>query len=389
MRKLTRKLWSRIRPLRVRALLSSRPLVLLQSDDWGRVGVRDKQGYELLRASGVKLGEQPYDFYTLETAQDVIALRDLLKRHRDSTGRSPCLVMNFVMANLDFAKMAGEPAGNQVCLLPLTAGLPGKWSRAGLFEAYQQGITDFVFYPALHGLTHFCWHAVEEELARNGERAALLRTFWKAETPYIHWRMPWVGFEYASPGPPRARFLPAETQTVLIRRAVDTFAALFSRPPVSACAPGYRANRDTRAAWSRCGVRVAQNGVGAALPPHMDECEILNLYRTIDFEPSQRELPVEEYLRSVEDSFARGVPAVISVHAINFHSSLKDFRGPTLKTLDLFLSALESRHSDLLYVHDGDLYEIMTQGRFIGENGPVSVTIKQSNSPRLRVAGAG
>ena len=69
----------------VRGLFSPRPLVLLQSDDWGRVGVRDKEGLELLQASGMTLGERPYDFYTLETAEDVIALRDLLSRHRDST----------------------------------------------------------------------------------------------------------------------------------------------------------------------------------------------------------------------------------------------------------------------------------------------------------------
>ena len=58
----------------VRTLSFSRPLVLLQSDDWGRVGVRDREGYEQLRASGVPLGENPYDYYSLETAEDVIAV---------------------------------------------------------------------------------------------------------------------------------------------------------------------------------------------------------------------------------------------------------------------------------------------------------------------------
>ncbi len=390
---LIRKSWGRVRSSQVRGLLSNRPLVVLQSDDWGRVGVRDQEGYEILRASGISLGEQPYDFYTLETAEDVIALRDLLKRHRDSTGRPACLVMNFVTANLNFGEMdvaskaAGEN-GSPISLRPLTAGLPGKWSRPGLFEAYRQGMTDGVFHPALHGLTHFCWQAVDAELANRGPRALLLRTFWKAETPYIHWRMPWVGFEYAAPGLRRERFLAAETQAALIQRAAETFAQLFFRAPISACAPGYRANEDTRASWFRCGVRVVQNGPDQAMPPHMDESGMLSVYRTVEFEPSQRELPVEEYLRFAEDSFARGWPVVISVHAINFHSTLKDFRGPTLRTLDLLLSALEARHSDLLYVHDGDLYEIMTQGRFTGERGPVSVTITQSDRLGSRFAGA-
>src|SRR6202163_4182958 len=85
-----------------------RPLVLLQSDDWGRVGVRDKEGYELLRAAGIRLGEHPYDLYTLETAEDVNATRELLRKHRDSTGRPACMAMNFVMNNLDFDKISRD-----------------------------------------------------------------------------------------------------------------------------------------------------------------------------------------------------------------------------------------------------------------------------------------
>src|SRR6266478_10207475 len=121
-----RRLLGREPAVPAKRLSFSRPLVLLQSDDWGRVGVRDREGYEQLRASGIRLGENPYDFYTLETAEDVIAISDLLKRHRDGTGRRACLVMNFILANLNFAKM-GEGKFRELQLLPLTRGLPGHW----------------------------------------------------------------------------------------------------------------------------------------------------------------------------------------------------------------------------------------------------------------------
>jgi hypothetical protein len=373
------KLWRRKQTPPVRGFSFSRPLVLLQSDDWGRVGVRDCEGYEQLRASGIRLGEHPYDFYTLETADDVIALRDMLKRHRDSTGRAACLVMNFVLANLDFQKMLAND-WQRVHLLPLTEGLPGKWKRPGLFEAYRLGITEGVFYPALHGLTHFCRSAVEHALSKRGERAALLQALWKAETPFIHWRTPWVGYEYCNPEKPHAGFLSAEAQTELIRKAANVFKKFFSTPPLSACAPGYRANKDTSLAWSQCGVRVAQNGSGAPLPPYIGECEILNLHRTIDFEPSQRELSIEKYVQLAEQCFAQGIPGIVSVHAINFHSSLNDFRGPTLQVLDGFLSALEAKYPNLLYVHDSDLYDIATRGRFKTTHGSVSVEVKMQDA---------
>jgi hypothetical protein len=357
-----------------------RPLVLLQSDDWGRVGVRDQEGYEQLRASGIRLGENAYDFYTLEKADDVIAVRDLLRRHRDSTGRSACLVMNFLLANLDFPKLPGMVS--DIPLLPLTKGLPGSWRRPGLFEAYRQGIVDDVFYPALHGLTHFCSLAAERAISKNGERAELLRTLWRAETPYIYWRMPWIGYEYNNPEKPHAGFLGVEPQRKLIQKATDIFTSFFSVGPVSACAPGYRADHNTRAAWSACGVQVTQNGSGTPLNPQMDEHGVLNLYRTIDIEPSHRDLPIDKYMQLAAGCFARGMPAIISVHSINFHSSLQDFRSPTLQTIDLFLSALEAKYPNLLYVHDGNLLDIVQRGRFRGPHGQVSVRVKQNFASR-------
>ena len=360
-----------------------RPLVVLQSDDWGRVGVCDQVGYEHLRSEGIALGQHPYDSYTLEAAEDVIAVRDLMSRHRDCTGRAACVAMNFVVSNVDFAKTL-EDHCRRIHLQPLSRGLPQGWNRPGLLEAYRQGIADGVFYPALHGVTHFCRSAVEDALSSNAERAALLRKFWAARTPYIHWRMPWVGYEYYNPG--NSQFIPALQQQNLIRDGIEGFANLFSSFPRSACAPGYRANGDTHKAWSEQGIRVAQNGSGAPLPPFIDEWGILNLQRTVDFEPSQRDLPVEKYLELAGNCFARGAPVVVSVHAINFHSSLRNFRDPTIQALHQLLSALESKYPDLLYVHDEDVYQIVTSGKYQSTQGTVTVNVKQAGS--MATAGA-
>ena len=363
-----------------------RPLVLLQSDDWGRVGVRDHQGWEELHANGVNLGESPYDFYSLETADDVLALRDVLARHRDSTGRSACVVMNFLLANLDFPRMA-ECGSKEILLKLLTEGLPGRWQRPGLLEAYRTGIADGIFYPALHGLTHFCCQAVARELGDGGTRGDLLRTLWKAETPYIYWRMPWIGYEYYDPQ--KSQFLSGEKQAQLIREATACFREFLGVAPVSACAPGYRANRDTHHAWAACGVKVAQNGSGTPALPHMDSCGMLNLYRTIDFEPAHRPLPVDHYLQLAANAFAAGAPLIISSHSINFHSSLKDFRCSTLKALDQLLTALEANYPDLLYVHDGDLYEMVTRGRLAGPDRTVSIDVRKNENAEVSAAFGG
>ena len=129
-----RRMWERATTRSTQpALRFDRPLLLFQSDDWGRVGVRDREGWEQLRAAGLALGEAPYDFYSLETASDLDRLRAVLKKHADSSGRHPSIVMNFITANVDFDRCAAS-AAKEIPLLPLSRGLPDRWQRPHLFE---------------------------------------------------------------------------------------------------------------------------------------------------------------------------------------------------------------------------------------------------------------
>jgi len=368
------------KPATLPALRFDRPLVLFQSDDWGRAGVRDREGWEELQSAGLNLGEKPYDFYTLETAEDLRALADVLRKHRDSTGRRPSLVMNFIMANVDFDR-TDNPGQKQIALRPLIEGWPGKWRRPGLLEAYQQGIRQRLFYPALHGLTHFCERAVARELAAGGERSELVRKLWRTQTPYIHWRMPWIGYEYWDPEMrPARRFLSATEQRAAITRAARIFRELFGAMPFSACAPGYRANADSRTAWFENGVRVAQNGPGGRKDPYLDGSGMLVTFRTVEMEPAIGRCPLEKLVTQVGECFATGVPAVISIHAINFHSTIQDFRTPTLQLMDEFLTAIEKKWPDLLYLHDADLFSLATEGSYAGDDGRVKVGVRVASA---------
>ena len=356
-----------------RGLRFDRPLLLFQSDDWGRVGVRDREGREELRAAGIELGESPYDFYSLETAEDVTALAELLKRHRDSVGRNPSMVMNFIMANVDFDRALAS-LGGEIPLVPISDGFPGKWRRPHLVDAYRRGIEDGVFYPALHGLTHFCAQAVSRELHAGGKREELLRQMWRAQTPYIYWRMPWIGYEYWDcEMEAEQRFLSPEKQRAAILRATEIYRAFFRMPPFSACAPGYRANDATRAAWFECGVRVAQNGPSAGAAPYLDAPGMLHTFRTVEMEPAMGAVNLEKVVDDAEACFRRGLPAVVSIHSINFHSSLRDFRSPTLILLHEFLTTLEKRWPRLLYANDADLFQIASEGFYYAQGSKVEV----------------
>jgi len=350
MRKLRR------RTLETPDFTSSRPLVLLHSDDWGRVGVRDKDGYDNLRSKGLRLGEHPCDLYSLETAKDVNNLCSLLSKHRDSDGRPPSLGMNFCLANLDFKEMR-EQRFDKLEFLPLANGLPGRWSRPGLIEAYRAGIEKHVFAPGLQGVTYFSKAAVELAMSKKGERSRLLRLLWEEDTPCIPWRMPWIGYEFWNPEAPGDGFVAEENQNLLIKHAGELFFALFGAHATSACAPGYRSDLATYQAWSEGGVRIVEHSPSEGLnKPKMDASGLLHLYRVLEIEPIRKDVEVEKYLRLADACFAQGIPLVLSVHSINFHSTLKDFRSATLAALDALLTALEAKFQNLLYVNNDDLY---------------------------------
>ena len=188
--------------------------------------------------------------------------------------------------------------------------------------------------------------------------------------------MPWIGYEYWDPEMRyKRRFLSADDQRAAIKRAAGIFRDLFNSGPFSACAPGYRANADTRMSWFENGVRVAQNGPGEQRGPYLDENGMLFTFRTVEMEPTLERCDLERLVSQTEGCFVVGLPAVISVHAINFHSTIQDFRTPTLKLMDEFLTVLEKKWPDLLYVDDADLFSIATEGSYAGENGRVNVGV--------------
>lgn len=369
-----RRVWRRIaRPESETGLRFDRPLLLFQSDDWGRVGVRDREGWQELQVAGVPLGETPYDFYSLETAEDLQQLSNVLKAHHDEVGHHPSIGMNFIMANVDFARYF-ESGGGEIPLVPLTQGLPGRWHRPGLLEAYRAGIAEGLFSPALHGLTHFCEQALKRELATIGERRELLTKMWQAETPYIYRRMPWIGFEYwDSELSSEDRFMALADQRVAIRRAAEIYQECFGSVPISACAPGYRANEDTRSAWFEVGVRVAQNGPEECRAPYLDNRGMLQTFRTVEMEPAMGGLNLDSLVEHAELCFRRGVPAIVSAHSVNFHSTLRDFRTATLRVLDDFLTRIEKRWPSILYLHDEDLLHIASEGYFLSNRKRVEV----------------
>jgi hypothetical protein len=107
----------------------------------------------------------------------------------------------------------------------------------------------------------------------------------------------------------------------------------------------------------------------------------------VELEPAvDAEFSVESSLRQAEACFARGIPAIVSMHSVNLHSTVKDFRSATLSALDHFFTALESRHPNLLYLHDEDLLALVSQGSYSTAHGTMQVNVVKKNFTKTEVA---
>jgi hypothetical protein len=130
-----------------------------------------------------------------------------------------------------------------------------------------------------------------------------------------------------------------------------------------------------------------QNGPGGLFPPHFDQRGILHLSRAWELEPAiDPAFSVEASLRWAAKCFERKIPAIVSVHSINFHSTVCDYRSRTLRSLDEFLTSLESKHVDLLYVHDEDLQELVSQGSYQGPRGRMQVNVTKRSFIKAQIA---
>lgn len=112
-----------------------RPIVVIESDDWGCLRTSSREAYDRLAALGYPMERSPYSLDALETDEDLDRLFEVLASVKDSRGRPACMTANMVTANPDFARIRAadfseyfyEPATATLARSPVR--LPGRARR--------------------------------------------------------------------------------------------------------------------------------------------------------------------------------------------------------------------------------------------------------------------
>lgn len=332
-----------------------RPVVLIQSDDWGRVGVPDAGALDSLQDAGVPVGNSAWDYYGAESEDDLARLGDTLSRHVDADGNPACMTANVVMANADLRRMIDDDFSG-FRFVSIKEGFPPPWEKFDLVAAYGKLMAKGVFYPALHGFTHFSAEMMLAGWHEKGEFGERVRSLIRRDIPYLASLTPEYNFALMLRHADGEKFAGEEEQRHWIEMGIRLFRDCFGFLPLSTCAPGYRANQATYRLWSESGIRVAQT---ASMGVAYEENGLFFIPRTVFFEPAlsaRRDDAVAMALEQAASAVKQGKMIVICSHSINYIERHLSRREESLASLDALLTGLLRMFPDLRFASDEKVF---------------------------------
>jgi hypothetical protein len=330
----------------------ARPVVIFQSDDWGLTGIPSPAGIERLKPLG--FGTSPWDRYGLETQEDLEALAKVLSKHRDLDGNPACFTANFILANADLRRMKEESFA-AFRTVPIHQGFPAPWQDS-LVDTYRDLVNKGLFYPGMHGYTHFGVEGFLAACRDPGEKGRLARALVEQDLAFSGSLTPEYHFALVQLHHGQEVFLDRDHQAPWVAEGIRLYKETFGRDPVSTCAPGYRCNDDTVDLWREQGLRVVQTSGGRELKPWNG---LLDISRNTNFEPLLHgPEAIELALAEAERAVKQGMPIVICSHSINYITRHNHHGEAGRAMLDQFLSRLLERFPNLAFLDDARLADI-------------------------------
>lgn len=371
--------------------------VVIESDDWGLCAwVPDEAAAQRLAhapAFRTPAGRR-YGRSTLERADEVRALHAVLRGIRGADGQTAVLQANTVMAAPDYARI--DPARAKPPLPTLAwPALPSRWARPGLADALAEAQADGTWWPELHGLHHLPERAWTRALARGtaDARAAF------AEQCCVCADVEGSG-EFAASEPLAERVRRLE-------QAVAAFTQRFGRGPGSFCPPDYRWDAALDAAATRLGLDTFQGMAERATPfgrlgralrarrrPALRGGRF-ELPARIAFEPLGRDAPdaplgVDDAHHRCRRAWARGTPAVLSTHRLNYAHLDAGFAAAGRRGLAMLLARLAE--DGAVFLVDVELRGLLAHGwsqRPLGADRVLVRCVASSTVPVEAPDGAG
>lgn len=312
------------------------PVLVFESDDWG---------------AG-----------PLEQAQALGALRQILKDHRDQSGRYPVMTLGLILSIADTEAMraATQSAYIRIALDHVRF--------ESVLTALCAGIDEGVFAPQLHGLEHYWPPAVIAAARTDVQVAGWLKTDGIALSEDLPSRLQSRWIDAASlPSQPLSE---AEIYAA-VEEEVKVYMQIFGAKPAIAVPTTFIWSDVVERAWAAHGVSCmitpgtrheSRDGQGrpsgdgrVILNGERGQGDVMYLVRNNYFEPKLGHR-AEKALDALALQTACGRPTLLETHRFNFLGNPAQSKA-ALAELDRLLAEARARYSELRFLSTQDIVE--------------------------------
>ena len=133
---------------------TNRKIIVIESDDWGSVRIRDRNAYQALKKKGLNVDHKRYDQVdSLESNEDLERLFEVLNSVKDKNGQSAKFTPMCLLGNPAFDKIKVSDY-EEYHFQPLEETLKEYPGSNRLIELWREGAQSKLFEPQLHGREH-------------------------------------------------------------------------------------------------------------------------------------------------------------------------------------------------------------------------------------------
>lgn len=343
---------------------TNRKVVVIESDDWGSIRMPDKKTYSTLLKKGIKVDRCQYNKYdTLASNDDLSALYEVLRKHKDSKGNHPIITANTIVGNPDFDKIEHDNYLNYY-YEPFTETLKRYPNRD--FKMWREGMREKLFYPQLHGREHLNigrWMRIIQSRSKETMISFENRMFGISTSISKENRRSYMAALDYEPG----------DEHIAIRSIVegyDLFNKIFKYKSDSFIGPNYYWDANIESQLSQKGIKYLQGGFSQNLPGGKKKYHFLGeknkydqiyLVRNVIFEPASGTKDwVGSSMKQIEQAFSLQKPAIICAHRVNFIGSIfEENRTENLAMLSDLLSKILQKWPDVEFMHSAQLGDLI------------------------------
>ncbi|HBE40808.1 MAG TPA: polysaccharide (de)acetylase [Bacteroidales bacterium] len=350
---------------------TSRKIVVFECDDWGSINMPSNEAYMRMASAGLNVGHRRWNRSdTLETAEDLEQLFEVLKSVRDCQNRPAIFTPVTNVANPDFKRIKAD-GFTKYYYEKFTDTLTRYYPDNNVFKLWMEGLQSGIFMPELHGREHLSVQFWLQELQRGNKDllAAFDEGFVSLDTPGA---LPLVrGFRT------EFYFVSEDQKPFLInslREGVSLFNEIFGYlPGVFVPANGIfhpdfvqvLAGTGVKYLWVNHFMRYpSEEGRMKSRWMKAGQSGPLGLtyyMRNCSFEPNGEDYRGVDYtIRQIEAAFRWRKPSIISTHRASYAGGLDPVnRTKGLHELRMLLDAIIKKWPDVEFMSSGDALEYM------------------------------